>query len=134
MTTVSNLTTVQSIYEAFGKGDIPTILANLSDAIVWQHQGNPAVVPFAGTFRGKDEVLQFFQKLGQNMQFASFHPHNFREEDNQVINDVTMEATALPTNNKASTTVKFSWTFDENGKVSHWKNEGDLDILEAAFS
>ncbi len=134
MTTVSNLSTVQSIYEAFGKGDIPTILANLSDNAVWNHYGNPSIIPFAGIYNGKDEILQFFQKLGQNMQFASFQPHNFREEDNQVINDVTMEATAIPTGKSATTTVKFTWTFDDSGKVKHWKNEGGLDVIEGMFS
>ena len=134
MTTVSNLSTVQSIYEAFGKGDIPTILANLSDNAVWNHYGNPSIVPFGGIYNGKDEIVQFFQKLGQNMQFASFHPHNFREAGNQVINDVSMEATAIPTGKSATTKVQFTWTFDENGKVTNWKNEGGLDIIEGIFS
>ena len=50
MTAISNLETVQHIYEAFGKGDIPGILANLSEEALWEHHGNPQVIPFAGTF------------------------------------------------------------------------------------
>jgi ketosteroid isomerase-like protein len=41
---VSNLATVQSIYEAFGKGDIPAILEVLADDIEWEAwAGNSAV-------------------------------------------------------------------------------------------
>ena len=133
MASVSNLSTVQSIYEAFGKGNISAIMANLSDHAVWEHQGNPIVVPFAGTFNGKNEIMQFFQKLGKTTQFAVFHPHNFRESGNQVINDVAMEATALTTGKIFKDTATFTWTFDNNGRVTHWKNEGGLESLEAAF-
>ena len=33
---MSNLPTVQSIYEAFGKGNIPAILDVLSDDVGWE--------------------------------------------------------------------------------------------------
>ena len=33
---VSNLATVQSIYESFGKGDVPAILDVLADDVEWE--------------------------------------------------------------------------------------------------
>jgi ketosteroid isomerase-like protein len=32
---MSNVATVQSIYEAFGRGDIPAILDRISDDVIW---------------------------------------------------------------------------------------------------
>ena len=32
---MSNIATVQGIYEAFGKGDVPAILAVLADDVAW---------------------------------------------------------------------------------------------------
>ena len=33
---MSNLSTVQGIYESFGKGDVPAILAVLADDVEWE--------------------------------------------------------------------------------------------------
>ena len=33
---MSNVATVQKIYEAFGKGDVPAILAVLADDVEWE--------------------------------------------------------------------------------------------------
>jgi ketosteroid isomerase-like protein len=36
MINVSNAETVQAIYEAFGRGDVPTMLEKLDDAVEWE--------------------------------------------------------------------------------------------------
>ncbi|MCB0609885.1 MAG: nuclear transport factor 2 family protein [Lewinellaceae bacterium] len=133
-TAISNLETVQQIYAAFGMGDVPAILDRLSDNAVWEHYGNTDLVPFAGKFAGKGEILRFFQIMGENTRFSDFQPRNFREEGNTVINEVYMEVTAVPTGKNVRLTATFYWTFDGQGKVSHWKNEGDAHLLDAAFT
>jgi ketosteroid isomerase-like protein len=45
------------MYDAFGRGDIPTILGALDDGVVWS---SPDVLPQGGTFKGPDEVGRFF--------------------------------------------------------------------------
>ncbi|HMQ63305.1 MAG TPA: nuclear transport factor 2 family protein [Flavilitoribacter sp.] len=133
-TAISNLETVQQIYAAFGMGDVPAILDKLSDDAVWEHYGNTDLVPFAGKFVGKGEVLRFFQLLSQNTRFSNFQPSNFREEGHTVINDLYMDAMAVPTGKTMQATVTFYWTFDSHGKVVHWKNEGDIHLIDAAFT
>ena len=34
---MSNLATVQAIYAAFGRGDVPAILSHLTDGVAWEH-------------------------------------------------------------------------------------------------
>ena len=51
--TMPDLTaTVQELYAAFGRGDIPAILAKLADDVVWESEG-PAIVSFSGIRHGK---------------------------------------------------------------------------------
>ena len=41
---MSNLATVQSIYEAFGKGDVPSILDTLADDVEWESWSDNSAV------------------------------------------------------------------------------------------
>ena len=49
--------TVQTIYEAFGRGDVPTILDHLTDDVDWAAESfSASAAPWAGVCHGKDEV------------------------------------------------------------------------------
>ncbi|MDQ3723570.1 MAG: nuclear transport factor 2 family protein [Actinomycetota bacterium] len=58
----SNAEIIRSGYEAFAADDVPTVLAIFSDDISWHIPGRS---PLAGTYAGPDEVLGFFQSLGE---------------------------------------------------------------------
>ena len=47
-------------YEAFGRGDVDTVLDLLADDIAWRVPGRG---PIAGEYHGKDGVMAFFGKL-----------------------------------------------------------------------
>ena len=57
-----NTQMVQTAYEAFGRGDIPALLEQLSDDVEWHA---PAPLPQAMDARGQEEVGQFFQRVGE---------------------------------------------------------------------
>ena len=48
----ANVAATQKLFEAFGAGDIPTILEYLNKDIVIEFYG-PEVIPYAGTYSGK---------------------------------------------------------------------------------
>src|SRR4051794_41749268 len=56
-----NLDTVRGAYEAFGRGDVPAVLAILADDVAW---AVPPPLPQAGDAHGPDEVGAFFHGLG----------------------------------------------------------------------
>ncbi len=127
------LTTVQDNYIRFGQGDVPAILATLADDIVWSHAGNPDVLSFAGTFRGKEGVLDFFRRVAEQSRISVFEPHNFRIEGHSVINDTRVEATAVPTGKASASTTTMTWTFNAAGLVSRFVATGDMSAVEAAY-
>ena len=130
----ANVLTVQSDFAAFGKGDIQTIVNSTTDNIVWTHAGNPAVVPFAGTFNGHEGVGRFFQNVGSSVNITVFEPQNFVEKGNTVTSTVNIKGTVIATGKEYASTVDMVFMFDAAGKVTSWEAKGDVTSLEAAFA
>jgi uncharacterized protein len=51
-----NLKTVQAMYEAFGRGDVPSILERLDDDVVWEEGGLDHGVPWLRRRRPRRRV------------------------------------------------------------------------------
>ncbi len=130
----ANLESVQDIYAKFGQGDVPGIIAKLSDNVEWVHGADPSVVPFGGVRQGKTGAIEFFQLLGQNANITLFQPSNFRVDGNKVMNDVRVEAIALATGKAYIENSVFTFEIDANGKVVRWEAAGDFASVNAAFS
>ncbi len=64
MSEQQNVRTVQTIYDAFMRGDVPTIVGNLADTFEWHHRGAPAV-PWGISRSTKPQVESFFRELGR---------------------------------------------------------------------
>ncbi|MBK8426557.1 MAG: nuclear transport factor 2 family protein [Lewinellaceae bacterium] len=128
-----NLDVVHSDYAAFGRGDVPTILASLTEDCNWSHVGNPAIIPFAGTFIGHAGVGRFFENVGKSIQITQFEPGNFRATDHSVTCTVKISGTIPATGKTYSNSVEQTFTFDASGKVKTWATTGDVSGLEAAF-
>lgn len=60
-----NAQLIQSAYDAFGRGDIPGVLAVLDEDVTWD---SPRPLPQATNGRGHDVVGSFFQKVGSAWQ------------------------------------------------------------------
>ena len=72
-----NIAFVQSLYAAFGRGDLSFILGNLHPGIEWSSNANPAIVPWGGTRTGTEGATAFFVALGGNLDFEIFEPKEF---------------------------------------------------------
>src|SRR5579884_2120420 len=66
MSEQANVSLVLSLYEAFRRGDIPTILNSLDAQVSWEVEAPPAV-PYSGIFRGPEQAAQFFTGIGTTM-------------------------------------------------------------------
>ena len=80
----TNVDVVQETYEAVGRGDIPALLDLLTDDVEWTLQG-PSVIPFAGTRRGREGVVEFFSLLGETVEFQQFEPREFVAQGDTVV-------------------------------------------------
>ncbi|RXR30772.1 nuclear transport factor 2 family protein [Sphingobium fluviale] len=81
---IDNSDFVRSLYEAFGRGDVQTILDNVDPAIEWVSNGNHETIPWGGKRDGEAGVASFFQALGDNLDFEMFEQHQFCDAGNVV--------------------------------------------------
>jgi uncharacterized protein len=60
----------------FERGDIPTLVKDMiADNCTWIAPGPKDKLPWAGTFKGKQEIANFFAQVAQNLEFSEFAPH-----------------------------------------------------------
>jgi ketosteroid isomerase-like protein len=57
--------TIRGLYEAFGRRDLPAVLAMLHEDIEWHAPEN---LPHGGDFRGREAVGRFFQGIGEHWE------------------------------------------------------------------
>ena len=73
----NNIQKMQSLYAAFGRGDINTILSNVSDDADWGTDTVANAVPWYGIRRGREGVADFFATLDREVEFTTFEPKVF---------------------------------------------------------
>lgn len=72
---MSNLDSVRGVYDAFAKGDIPSVLSFLSPDIRWTEAEG---FPYGGTYTGPDAVLaNVFMRLGAEWEGFAVVPDEF---------------------------------------------------------
>jgi ketosteroid isomerase-like protein len=112
---MSNVTTMQELYAAFGRGDIATVLAGLADDIVWESEG-PASLKTSGIRHGKSETMGFFAALAEE----GLNPHltisEFVASGDAVMTIGRYTATSRTTGKKFDTPIAHYWKF-RDGKV-----------------
>jgi ketosteroid isomerase-like protein len=127
-----NVKTVQAVYEAFGRGDVGTILEVLTDDVDWAVEPNgPA--PWNGLRRGKDEVARFFQAIAETSEVTEFTPLAFATNDTDVMT-VIRYAFRVPATGKSGAMDLHHWWRFRNGKVCFVRGTEDTALVADALS
>ena len=122
------LHTVQSIYQAFGRQDIPAILATLAPDVRWedfadnsaQRAGAPHLVPR----HGPDGVLAFFGVIA-GLQIHEFKVLDLFAGPRQVAAEVVIDFTVPATGRRLRDEELHLWTFDDQGRVARMRHYTD---------
>jgi ketosteroid isomerase-like protein len=125
----ANIAFVQSLYAAFGKGDVATIINGLTPDVDWQSVGRPSDYPGFGPRTGHGAVQEFFRIIADNNDFAHFSPREFHAADDKVfvLGDYAM--TLKKTGKKFASEWCHVFTI-KNGKVTKFREF--LDTAQAA--
>ncbi|MDQ6931775.1 MAG: nuclear transport factor 2 family protein [Candidatus Eremiobacteraeota bacterium] len=84
MSEQENLKVVQEAYDAFKRGDIPTVLSKMTDDVQWAIPGPPGIA-VAGQRHGAHQVAEFFKTLGEEQEPQEFAPREFIPKNDKVI-------------------------------------------------
>jgi hypothetical protein len=125
--------TVQEIYAAFGRGDIPAILDRLDPDVEWGYGPATTDVPWLLPRRGKAGAVAFFEALGQ-VEFHRFEPKRFLASDRTVLAFVHVEATYRSTGIRVVGEEEVHiWHFGPDGNVRKWRNRVDSHRMWMAY-
>jgi ketosteroid isomerase-like protein len=127
-----HVNTVKSLYEAFGRGDIATILANVADQTEWGFNVAQSDVPWHAPVKGKAALPRFFEAFGQ-VQLTQFEPRAFLTNDGQVATLIHIEYTVKKTGRKVVQDQIHLWQFDASGKIASMQHFEDTAQVLSAF-
>jgi uncharacterized protein len=112
--------TVQAIYEAFGAGDVPSIIDKMADDVEWEqwedNLAQKAGVPSLQARSGKAGVGEFFA-VAATMGISDFQVLNLMEGGNQVAAAIVIESD-VPGGGHYRDEEIHLWSFDADGKVT----------------
>lgn len=132
---IDNVATVTSIYEAFGKGDIPTIIDYLADNVQWEqwadNSAQKAGVPWMQAQKGKQGASEFFN-IVSGLEVKDFQILSIMANETQVAVEVVFEAYVPSTKGHYRDEEIQLWTFNEEGKVVRLRHYVDTAKLIAA--
>lgn len=81
----ANIEFVQSLYAAFGRGDLEAIAAAMAPDIRWEIVGRPEDYPTFGERVGPQAVLEFLGLVGQLHEVLAFAPETFHADGDTVV-------------------------------------------------
>ena len=120
---MSNIDTVQKIYEAFGRGDVSAILDKLDDTVEWETQAPVSGVPWLQSRHGKANVAGFFEALAP-LKITRFEPHTFFDGGDKIFVLIALEATHQGKNYSFPNSGHL-WEFNSAGKVVRYDHITD---------
>lgn len=74
---------VDTMFSAFGRGDVEGVVDTVSDDTVWIYHGTQ-IIP-KGRFEKKEGVRTFFTNILDRTEIISFNPQQFIVEDTTVV-------------------------------------------------
>jgi ketosteroid isomerase-like protein len=127
-----NIALIRKLYDAFAKGDIRTIVDNVTEDVEWISEG-PSAVPWYGKKRGPQQVQEFFGALAATQENMKLTMEDFIAQDDGVATFGRYQAKVKATGRDFDTPVAHLFRI-RNGKVSRFLNFGDTAQVLAAYS
>ena len=132
MSEEQNAALIQKLYDAFGRGDVQTILDNLTADVDWGMEG-PAAVPFTGQRKGPAEVMGFFEALATTQTNQKLTVETLLAQGDTVAMVGRYAATVTATGKNFDTRVAHFFTV-RDGKVARLVEVGDTAALVEAYT
>jgi len=127
-----NIKMIQSIYEAFGRGDVGAILDGVTDDVDWASDTSSTVAPWYGVRHGKAGVASFFEAFGSTMEVDEFTPFTFGANEDSVFTVVRFRGKSRSTQKAVVMNLHHYFRF-RDGKIVYYRGTEDSAQTEAAL-
>jgi hypothetical protein len=126
----SSSETIRSLYDAFARGDVPSVLAALAPDVKWTEAEG---FPYGGTYAGPQAVLaNVFMKLGTEWEGFAAVPHEFVVEGETVVALGEYSGKFKATGKRMSVPFAHVWRLRQ-GKVHAFRQHTDTAIVQRAL-
>jgi len=125
MSEQENVALVESLYDAFRRGDLPFILDHLTEDVEWTLEG-PAIIPYSGKRKGIGQVKEFFESLASTQANRKLSMGHIMAQGDHVSSLGRYSATVVATGRSFDSAAGHFFTV-RDGKVSRF-----LDLVDTA--
>lgn len=124
MSAEENLATISGIYEAFGRGDVDTILEGVAEDVDWAVDAEP-VAPWYGQRTGKDGVASFFADIASSTEVQDFAVEGIGASDDEVFSFLRFAVRMKATGREATFHLHHYFRFGADGKIKYYRGSED---------
>ena len=128
----TNVESVQRIYEAFGAGEVDTILSLLADDVDFSSESESRIAPWHGQ-RSRAEVPAFFQAIAETIDVTDFTVQSLAANDTDVMAVIRFGFTVRSTG-KSGTMNLHHWFSFRDGKVVLYRGSEDTALVAEKFT
>jgi ketosteroid isomerase-like protein len=132
MEPVDNQKVVEAIYAAFGRGDVPAVLARMLDDARWDFSVADSDVPWHAPANGPQEIQRFIDRFVEHVTLTRFEPRRFIASGSDVIVDVGLTYTIKKNGNTVDLQQLHWWSLD-GGRVTRLRHFEDTAKVVAAW-
>jgi len=133
MATQQNVQIIDSLYNAFSTGDIPTVLGLMDPQIQWNEAESNSLAD-GNPYNGPDAILEgVFARLGANHDYFGLQDvktHNM--SNNMVLATLRYDAKVKATGKAYNAQAAHLWTLNEDGKIIAFQQYVDTKKLADA--
>ena len=130
---MNNVERVQGLYDAFGRGDIPAVLAALAADVSWSEAESNPYQPTGAPWVGPEQVLKrLFERLGSEWDGFATQVAQLHDAGQTVVVEGRYTGTFLATGQALDAQMCHVWTF-QGGKVSRFQQYVDTAQLCAVM-
>lgn len=130
---MSHVPVVKDLYAKFASGDVPAVLAMLTDDVEWREAESNPYQPSGEPWRGPQAVLEnLFVKLGGEWDGFTVTPSCFLDAGDRVIVEGRYTGTYRATGKALDAQVCHVWTL-RDGRISGFQQYVDTAGLREAM-
>ena len=126
-----NIAFVRSLYEAFGRGDVDTVLAGFDENIEWNE---PEAIPYGGQHVGPQAVAEnVFGPVTSDFDDFSVVPEEILADGERVVVLLTLRGTAKETGKTLEMPSAHAWIV-RDGKATEFRQLADSATMNKALA
>ena len=132
MNNENNVKLIQSIYEAFGRGDVPFIASNVRPEARWDFNVVASDVPWHVPVTGPAEVPKFLAAFVETVKLEAFEPKQLIASGDEVVAHIRLAYEIKRTGRRVDEEQLHWWTV-RDGKIARLRHFEDTAQVIAAW-